>query len=96
MRGYSLRRCAFSDYCGRPSGQKRSRSGDPFRRCNTRLKRIASSVGSHHINISQQRRLASLEPVRIDEAAVKKDAAEEDATSTAANPWGSYRRYRNV
>ena len=46
------------------------------------LKRIVSSVGDHHISRSQQRRLAALEPVRIDEASVKavggKDAAEKD------------------
>ena len=34
MRGYSLRRCAFSDYCGSPCGQKRPRSGDAISRCN--------------------------------------------------------------
>ena len=51
------------------------------------LKRIVSSVGSHHINRFQQERLTALEPVSIDEAAVKKDAAEEDATSKAANRW---------
>ena len=36
MHGYSLRRCASSDYCGNPGGQKHSRSGDSSRRCNTR------------------------------------------------------------
>ena len=35
------------------------------------LKRIVSSVGDHHISKSRQRRLAALEPVRIDEATVK-------------------------
>ncbi len=54
----------------------------------TELKRIVSSVGSRHISRSQQERLAALEPVRIDEAAVKKDAAEKDATSKAPTIWG--------
>ena len=36
MRGYSLRRCASSDYCGNPCGQKHSRRRDSSRRCNTR------------------------------------------------------------
>ena len=35
------------------------------------LKRVVSSVGDHHISRSQQRRLAAIEPVRIDEAPVK-------------------------
>ena len=37
MHGYSLRRCASSDYCGNPGGQKHSRSGDSIRRCNTTI-----------------------------------------------------------
>ena len=50
------------------------------------LKRIVSSVGDHHISRSQQRHLAALEPVRIDEAAVH-TVAKQGATSKAANPW---------
>ena len=51
------------------------------------LKRIVSSVGDHHISRSQQRRLAALEPVRIDEAAVKTAAAKKDIVSKALSPW---------
>ena len=55
------------------------------------LKRIVSSVGDRHISRPQQRRLATLEPVRIDEAAVKtvarKDASAEDTASKPSNPW---------
>ena len=50
------------------------------------LKRIVSSVGDHHISKSQQRRLATLEPVRIDEAAVKA-TVERDPASKTLNPW---------
>ena len=47
------------------------------------LKRIVSSVGDHHhISKSPQRRLAALEPVRIDEARVK-TVAEKDVVSKA-------------
>ena len=47
------------------------------------LKRIVSSVGDHHhISKSTQRRLAALEPVRIDEARVK-TVAEKDVVSKA-------------
>ena len=35
------------------------------------LRRIVSNMGDHHISKSPQRRLAALEPVRIDEARVK-------------------------
>ena len=51
------------------------------------LKRIVSNVGDHHISKSQQRRLAALEPVRIDEAAVKA-TVERDPASKTLNPWG--------
>ena len=50
------------------------------------LKRIVSCVGVHHISRSQQRRLAALEPVRIDEAAVKA-VVERDPASKTLNPW---------
>ena len=50
------------------------------------LKRIVSSVGDHQISGSQQRRLAAIEPVRIDEAAVKA-ATKQGAASKAASPW---------
>ena len=50
------------------------------------LKRIVSSVDSHHISKSQQERLAALGPLRIDEARVK-TAAGKDAVSKASNPW---------
>ena len=47
------------------------------------LKRIVSSVGDHHhISKSPQRRMAALEPVRIDEARVK-TVAEKDVVSKA-------------
>lgn len=55
------------------------------------LKRIVSSVGDHHINRSQHRCLATLEPVRLAEAAAKpvvgKDTAAMDNDSKATNPW---------
>ena len=55
------------------------------------LKRIVSSVGDHHISRSQQRRLAALEPVRIDEARVDeaqvKATAEKDARAGTLNTW---------
>ena len=51
------------------------------------LRRIVSSVGDHHISKSQQRRLAALEPVRIDEARVK-TVAEKDVVSKAPATWG--------
>ena len=51
------------------------------------LKGIVSSVGDHHISRSQQRRLAPLEPVAIDQAAVKTAAAQKDIVSKASNPW---------
>ena len=51
------------------------------------LKRIVSSVGDHYISSSQQRRLATLEPVRIDEARVK-TVAEKDVASKALGRWG--------
>ena len=50
------------------------------------LKRIVSNVGDHHISKSQQRRLAALEPMRIDEAAVKA-TVEGDLASKTLNPW---------
>ena len=50
------------------------------------LKRIVSSVDSHHISTSQQERLAALEPAGIDEARVK-TAAGKDAVSKASNSW---------
>ena len=51
------------------------------------LRRIVSSVGDHHISKSPQRRLAALEPVRIDEARVK-TVAEKDVVSKAPATWG--------
>ena len=51
------------------------------------LQRIVSSVGDHHISKSPQRRLAALEPVRIDEARVK-TVAEKDVVSKAPATWG--------
>ena len=51
------------------------------------LKRIVSSVGDHHISRSQQRRLAALEPLRIDEATVKTPTAKKDIVSKASSPW---------
>ena len=55
------------------------------------LRRVVSSVGDHHISRSQQRRLATLEPVRPAEAAVKpvagKDTAARDNDSEVSNPW---------
>ena len=55
------------------------------------LKHIVSSVGDHHISRSQQRRLAALEPVRIDEArvdeALVKATAEKDARGGTLNTW---------
>ena len=50
------------------------------------LRRIVSSMGDHHISRSQQRRLAALEPVHIDEAAIT-PVAKKDAVSKASNPW---------
>ena len=44
-------------------------------------------MGDHHISRSQQRHLATLEPVRIDEAAAKKDTAATDTISKISNPW---------
>ena len=52
-----------------------------------KLKRIVSNVGDHHISRLQQRRLAALEPVRIDEAAVN-TAAGKDVVSKATITWG--------
>ena len=51
------------------------------------LKRIVSSVGDHHISRSQQRHPATLEPVRIDEAAGSTAIAKRGANSKAANLW---------
>ena len=51
------------------------------------LKRIVSNVGDHHISKSQQRRLAALEPVRIDEATVL-TVAGKDVASNALITWG--------
>ena len=51
------------------------------------LKRVVSSVGDHHISRSQQRRLAAIEPVRIDEAPVK-IAAGKHVVSKAVITWG--------
>ena len=51
------------------------------------LRRIVSSVGDHHISKSPQRRLAALEPVRIDEARVK-TVVEKDVVSKAPATWG--------
>ena len=51
------------------------------------LRRIVSSVGDHHISKSPQRRLAALEPVRIDEARVK-TVAEKNVVSKAPATWG--------
>ena len=51
------------------------------------LRRIVSSMGDHHISKSPQRRLAALEPVRIDEARVK-TVAENDIVSKAPATWG--------
>ena len=51
------------------------------------LKRIVSNVGDHHISKSQQRRLAALEPVRIDEATVL-TVAGKDVASNASATWG--------
>ena len=51
------------------------------------LKRILSSVGDHHVSRSQQRHLAALEPVRIDEAAVL-TVAQKDVVSKATIAWG--------
>ena len=51
------------------------------------LRRIVSSMGDHHISKSPQRRLAALEPVRIDEARVK-TVAEKDVVSKAPATWG--------
>ena len=55
------------------------------------LKRIVNSMGVHHISRFQQRRLAALEPVRIDEAAVKA-IVERDTASKTLNPWGRHLR----
>ena len=51
------------------------------------LRRIVSNMGDHHISKSPQRRLAALEPVRIDEARVK-TVAEKDVVSKAPATWG--------
>ena len=59
--------------------------GNPWSR-GPELKRIVSSVDSHHISRSQQERLAVLEPAGIDEARVK-TAAGKDAVSKASNSW---------
>ena len=50
-------------------------------------KRIVSDVRDHHISRLQQRHLAALEPVRIDEAAVN-TAAGKDVVSEATITWG--------
>ena len=50
------------------------------------LKRIVSSVGDHHISRSQQRRLAALEPVRIDECPASTKYAELSSISFAGSP----------
>ena len=50
------------------------------------LRRIVSSVGDHHISKSPQRRLAALEPVRIDEARVT--VVEKDVVSKVPATWG--------
>ena len=44
-------------------------------------------MGDHHISRAQQRHLTALEPVRIDEAATKKDTAAKDTASRTLNPW---------
>ena len=44
------------------------------------LKRIVSNVGDHHISKFQQRRLAALEPVHLDEATVKTVAGKDVAS----------------
>ena len=49
------------------------------------LRRVVSSVGDHYISRSQQRNLATLEPVRPAEAAVKPVA--KDTASEVSNPW---------
>ena len=55
------------------------------------LKRVVSSVGDHHISRSQQRRLATLEPIRPAEATTKrgtkKNAGEKDTSSNVSSPW---------
>ena len=55
------------------------------------LKRVVSSVGDHHISRSQQRRLATLEPVRPAEATTKrgtkKNTGEKDTSSNVSGPW---------
>ncbi len=52
-----------------------------------KLQRIVSNVGEHRISRLQQRRLAVLEPVRIDEAAVN-TAAGKDVVGKATITWG--------
>ena len=50
------------------------------------LRRIVSSAGDQHISRSQERRLAAVEPVRVDEAAVKVASERTDARQVS-NPW---------
>ena len=56
------------------------------------LKRVVSSVGDHHISRSQQRRLATLEPVRPAEATTKRgtknNTGEKDTSSNVSSPQG--------
>ena len=52
------------------------------------LRRVVSSVGDHHISRSQQRHLAALEPVRLDQAALKPVASKDAAAKDTAGKLG--------